>query len=98
MLAHRLECGGRLARENPVEDGDLALLARAGGRGEFPGAGKWRLGLVTAAQQLLGAGERDMAERETLVGLDRLLEKRIGPGRRRQQAVDAGHVGVARRR
>ena len=98
MLLDRGQRRLALAGQDLVEDRDVALLARrrAGGQLERPRAR--RLGLVAAAHQLLGAGERDVAEREALVGGDRLGKRGIGAGGGGHQAVDAAPIGVARRR
>ena len=98
VLADRRQRRLALAGQDLVEDRDVALLARrrAGRQLERPRAR--RLGLVAAAQQLLGAGERDVGEREALVGGDRLGERCIGAGGGGHQAVDAAPIGIARRR
>src|SRR4051812_24716999 len=53
---------------------------------------------MAAAHQLLGPGQPDMRKREVLVQRDRVGKGGVGARRRRQQAVDAAHVGVACRR
>src|SRR5262249_28797200 len=98
VLADRLERGRRLAGQDLLEGRDLAFFARRRVRSELERPSERRLGLVAAAQELLGAGERDMGEREALIGSDGLGEVGIHAGGRRHQAVHAGLVGVARRR
>ena len=95
VLVDRLERGGALAGQDLVEDGDLALLARRRARRQLARARERRLGFVAAPQKLLGAGERDVAERKPLVGRHRRLEGRVHPGRGRHQAFDTRQVGIA---
>ncbi len=95
VLADCFERSLALAGQDLVEDGDMALLARRGAGDELERPCARRLGLVAAAQQLLGAGQRDVGESEALVGGDRVGKRGIRAGGGGHQAVDAPDIGVA---
>ncbi len=98
MLGDRRHGCGPLAGQDHVEDGDVASLALGRAAGKLARLGKRRLGLMAAAQHLLGPGERDMAERETLVGRHGPREAGVDLVAAREQPVDGIDIGVARRR
>src|SRR4029450_6034532 len=85
-----------LALQREAERTDMALLARrylgcelAGARGRLSGTGD-------VGHQEAAAGQRGMGQREIRIGLDGARKMGLVAMCRRQQAVDAGDIGVAR--
>ncbi len=86
-----------LALQRKAERVDMALLARRHLGRELAGAGRRLARTGNVGHQEAGAGEGDMGQGEIGIGLDGALEVRQIAMRRRQHAIDAGDIGVARR-
>ena len=86
----------RLALDGKAERVDMALLARRHLRRELAGTRRRLSCAGNVGHQEAGAGEGGMGQREIRIGLDGARKVGQVAMRRRQQAIDAGDIGIAR--